>query len=430
MRKQLLYTLPLALTLTACGGGGGGSSSPSTGGTSNATTSLYSGKSTSALLNSSNGLEYMNHFIDYRELSDVTNVTRSQPKNLPRVLRSSLPSPNTLITKAKINTTESCISGGSINIAGELSDSNNTGSITGTYNNCGLENGATLSGKLTIHIYHFDFIRNQPDDFMVSTQNLSLSYAGETYTVTGTQKYKITTSKETMTSDLYRKDSANQIEVLQQLTIVDDVSGSTNKDQVTGKIFDSRYGYVEIFTGDDFELSNLNSAELSPFAGTVYLTGANATKMKFYSESRYAYNILVSLDADGDGAYEQYVSQTVAPDSEEQPFQSGQAPTAKITNLSIETTHYTNLPITLSGYESSDPEESSIDLTYQWNIQSKPTNSNLMLINTDIPEILFSPDVEGRYEITLTVTDSTGKSDMTSMMLIVESAAGPNGGDA
>jgi Concanavalin A-like lectin/glucanases superfamily/PKD domain len=92
-----------------------------------------------------------------------------------------------------------------------------------------------------------------------------------------------------------------------------------------------------------------------------------------------------------------------------------QAPVANIAAISSATI---DDKLTLDGSTSTDPEFGT--LTYAWVLDSKPAGSKAAIENATTDKASFTPDVEGTYKVTLTVTDNGALTSTTSISLSVD----------
>lgn len=95
------------------------------------------------------------------------------------------------------------------------------------------------------------------------------------------------------------------------------------------------------------------------------------------------------------------------------------APTA---DAGADTTATVGFVVALDGSDSSDPDGDP--LTYSWRFVSKPGSSSATLVDGDRRDPQFVPDVEGRYEVGLTVSDGAQDSVEDSVEVTVTTENG------
>ena len=105
-------------------------------------------------------------------------------------------------------------------------------------------------------------------------------------------------------------------------------------------------------------------------------------------------------------------------DEEPQPEPVGSPPTADA-GIDLEAT--VNSSVTLDGSSSSDPEGA---LTHSWALTTRPDGSNALVSSATQATATFTPDLEGTYVATLTVTDSDDNEDTDDVTITVTEAAG------
>lgn len=71
--------------------------------------------------------------------------------------------------------------------------------------------------------------------------------------------------------------------------------------------------------------------------------------------------------------------------------------------------------VTLNASTSSDPENA--DLSYDWELTSRPSGSTAQLSSTDEQQVTFTPDISGDYTVRLTVSDGQLKSEPVSVTI-------------
>ncbi len=96
------------------------------------------------------------------------------------------------------------------------------------------------------------------------------------------------------------------------------------------------------------------------------------------------------------------------------------APTA---NAGVDQNVFTTTPVTLNGSDSSDPDGDS--LTYSWTLSSQPSGSNISLSSDTAVRPSFTPEVDGTYTFSLTVSDGTATSsaDVVEITAATENSA-------
>ncbi len=102
-----------------------------------------------------------------------------------------------------------------------------------------------------------------------------------------------------------------------------------------------------------------------------------------------------------------------------------QPPTASIASISSPAA--TGTQLNLDGSSSNDPDGSNASLTYTWSLLAQPTGSTASLGSTSGPSSTITPDVEGAYEVELTVDDGM---DTDTTSVIFYATGSPSGNTA
>ncbi len=103
---------------------------------------------------------------------------------------------------------------------------------------------------------------------------------------------------------------------------------------------------------------------------------------------------------------------------DEDPEPVGNPPVA---NAGVDLDAKVNSSVTLNGTGSSDPDGA---LTYSWALTTRPDGSSASINNGTQATATFTPDVEGTYVATLTVTDTDGNNDTDATTITVTEAVG------
>lgn len=339
MRRLYFLACPLVLALAACGGGGGSSSTSSTSSTpSNPTTATntfppqvpitYSGATTAATVSSSNAGMISANVVGASGAAggsfvvsavavqgDTSTSTASQPtgamglsRRLSQAMRASDVgrSDRGALAGAAIDSTTPCDSG-TMQVSGTTS-STGTGTVNIAYNNC--RTGAdTINGPATLRIDSFDQVNNIVTDGTLTFTRVDFSGPGMSFGLSGTLRSQIDVGAATtkLTSNIVTQDGAGHQMRTQDLVVTniyDDVtSPSFFTESVTGRVFDSASGYVDVstqtapFTAPWGPLYFSTSTQSFPDWGIITLTGAtsNVKLTSFGSVAK------VEVDANGDG---------------------------------------------------------------------------------------------------------------------------------
>jgi uncharacterized membrane protein len=89
----------------------------------------------------------------------------------------------------------------------------------------------------------------------------------------------------------------------------------------------------------------------------------------------------------------------------------------------------TGSPVQLDGSRSNDPDNGPVLLTYLWSFSAKPSGSQLTdsaIVNRNLPNASFIPDVNGIYELRLTISDGEHLSEDTTQIIATLPNVPPN----
>ena len=195
---------------------------------------------------------------------------------------------------------------GTIHIFGALAD-DGTGTLTIVFNNCQL-GGETLDGTATFRIDVFDLFNFIPTDFTISFLLMTFRSPslGIDISISGSLRSQINIGSNTETitlNPLIGQDNSTgemiKAEPLVIVNVFDDILFPTaiTSETITGRLFDSEDGFVDITTPQPLEFATLMQA--FPNAGQVKLTGAMNASVTVTVLSVTLVRLEVDLDGDG-----------------------------------------------------------------------------------------------------------------------------------
>lgn len=319
LRRLALVPLVVVgfLSILASGGGGGGGGGDG-GGT----------PESPATITSINAAELIN---DVMGTSDPTGgiaaastrqgTSRGQSVSSARALAKRLETTyQSTLSRAQVTTqrfapaisvddTQPCDFGqGTIHFTGNINP-DGTGTLNATYTNCLLD-GLTHNGQGTLQVTAFNLTFFIPTDFTFSTSSLTVTGPGVNVTLGGSlrDQLNIVGDRETVTFNTITTDhNAGKTIKAHNLVFLfrySDIFSSCPSATLTinGRLWDSRYGYVDVSqaTGMAFHFASCN--QLFPDSGQMILFGTNNASIRVTALS--SVSLTVEVDLDGDGAYE------------------------------------------------------------------------------------------------------------------------------
>ncbi|MEB4593547.1 PKD domain-containing protein [Candidatus Thiothrix sp. Deng01] len=448
MKTNNILPLFVATTLlTACGGGG--SSSSTTGGTTtnnggtttnNNTTvladagSVYSGSRNTVLLTTANSMEFVNLVfgteningnISARPQGDAAGAADAASSSVLQLQRElSALAADTIATQRYqargYSLSKACPGGGSVAASGNLSDTDYTGTLQVTYNQCQSENVLT-NGSALLVIHAFDIVRQTPSAYTVSMKGLGVRVDNVPYSVTGTLRTDANPEigQETLTINQYQLNlSTGKQQLAENVKMVAETSGSTT---ISGKFCDGTDGCVNTATVTPFQFGD----DGVPLEGEMLMNGAANSKIQVIADG-YDYSVTppqrklrVNVDSNGDGMYE-------ALSSRSESVLKNFSVTVNTAPTAVASTHASIAlggTLALNGTRSTDPEGDF--LSYQWTVESAPAGSAAAIVNADNANASFTPDKQGAYEFSLKVTDALGNTDLATANTTVLGLARP-----
>lgn len=395
------------LSIVASGGGGGGGNGDGP--------LSYSGNTQAAVISTANASILVGNVIGSGDtagaIAPASVSTGSSPGNaaitdLARTLATRLRGLGGLrphqAAKAAIpiDNTERCDSGGSIHMSGTLND-NGTGTLDLSFNSCATGD-VSISGDATIRIDAFDMASFEITDATVSFTRLTA--VSPDYNQSGSGSIRIelllSTDSERLTINMVTRDNASdkmlKIENMVVLNSYDDLfMPSSYSETMTGRVYDSVHGYVDVTTPVPLDFSDMQQAYPNP-GGQLLLTGADDATILVTAVS--GTEVTLALDLDADTHHE--TSTTMPWTLLGKIPGTNSAPTA---DAGMDQTISKSMVVTLDGSGSSDPDYNF--LSYAWEFAQQPANSQAVLSDTSTPAPSFTADGAGTYVINLVVND-------------------------
>lgn len=198
-----------------------------------------------------------------------------------------------------------CAGGGTLSVTGAL-DGRGIGTLTAEYRACrsGLEEA---TGTITIRIDEFDAVLGPLATTLV-IPSLQIKSPGEQIRISGTLRESIVLSNRTDTTqeELVIVDEVaggsqwrHQVETVVRFRTIPYWTGSTQS--VTGRVYDSVHGYVDVSTLEpgNFSASDGATEQRFPDAGQWRLSGA--TGQAIHAVAASSHHLRLAIDASADG---------------------------------------------------------------------------------------------------------------------------------
>jgi hypothetical protein len=206
--------------------------------------------------------------------------------------------------RTDLDETEPCDnSGGSVHITGLVED-NGTGTLILDYVNCLLGN-ETLDGTVTVQVNAFDFGLFLPIDAIYSFSVLTLTSSELNVSLDGSihSQISIDTQTEQLTVDrlIARNNASGEMLMIRnQISIIEYdnlIFPSSLAQTITGRVYDSIHGYVDITTFVPLVFSTID--QIFADSGELLLAGGSNTSIRITVLA--ATVIMLELDLTGDG---------------------------------------------------------------------------------------------------------------------------------
>jgi uncharacterized repeat protein (TIGR01451 family) len=300
----------LFVGLAGCsGGGGGGGGGAAVGGGGGGDTPLaYIGNNNPATLTASNAGSVTANVVGSGDVAQAVSIAAIAPESgtidvgrlLQRSVRAIFTKPRTgkLTSAIPFDENFDCDTG-SLHVFGTLNDSG-LGTLQAQYNDC-RTGDVIANGSGSVRVDAFDLVSEIPTDFTATLVRLTLSgsVAGE---VSGTLRTRLdlTASTITTTANLVARFGSGTMTKSENLTYVDVINATGFTESVSGRVFHSVHGFVDISTTVPLAFATLTQD--FPNNGMLLLTGANGTAVRVTALSPTQLNLAV--DADGNGIFE------------------------------------------------------------------------------------------------------------------------------
>ena len=444
----IITLLTFSVLITACGGSDSDNeqltiSQPTT-------EKLYSGSTNPALLTTDNTEKFASlllgdSFFDETLYNKNTLQSKAILKDQLTVIGDTLavinstisPTTQDLQQRVVTESVECKVTGTAQVQSDTISSSEYTNEVTGkiiyTFDNCQQSMGNILNGVLFIIINSSSY----PESYTIGYDDFQVTQGTDVFSLNGTVQLFDTTDYGTINTRT-RRETINLLSVhdlsgietlLENYEIETTINryGATSLREfstVTGKTYISDQGYITTTTSEDFGffLSDSQDSSYIPYKGNLYLNGASQSSARvpendYQLDSEFSYRL--DLDQDGDGGYELISIQDRAT-LEGESFTINEPPIANI-RAKRYTEDTSGFPYSTDTYyifgetvylyaHAYDNDNDDSTLSYAWTVEESPLGSSaeIITLQDDIREGLFTPDVKGSYKFSLKVSDPLG----------------------
>lgn len=304
----------LVCALTACGGGGGGDGGGGGGGGSNPL--QYSGNTSAAVITTGNAATLVASAVGggtdvaaaTSSIAPLGNLAGSQGqvdigRRLIRAVRITVtrPDDSPRLTDVAVDQTDPCPDGGAVRVFGDVSGGG-TGTLNVAYTNCRVA-GDAMTGQATMRIDSFNNTLGIPLDYTITFGRLSLR--GTTNgDIGGTVRVQsnLGANSETVTENVVVQFLSNgrmtKSENLVFIDVYNDLfSPSSYTESMSGRVFDSVHGFVDIITNTPLVFSTVT--QLFPGSGELQLTGGSNRRIRATAGSATVVDLVLDLDSNG-----------------------------------------------------------------------------------------------------------------------------------
>ncbi len=156
-----------------------------------------------------------------------------------------------------------------------------------------ISGSASFSGSV-------DLITSEFLEFSLSFSSLTTTSDSDSFTVSGDITFNYQTSPATATMDILMPDSTSgKVYWVNNYSLTIEDTGAFVDFTVSGRFYDPDYGWVDIGTTTNFQIS---VGQEYPYQGVLVLDGTGGTQARLTALSSTTYE--VEADTDGDGNYD------------------------------------------------------------------------------------------------------------------------------
>lgn len=398
---------------------------------------IYSGSTNPALLTTENAEEFASvlfgsSFSDENFLNKRSQQSSAKLRNKLSVIDDTISLVTPITNQITPNLQQKIITESiNCNFSGTAQQQSDTGKLIYTFDNCQQSAGTILNGIISQDIQS----TSSPESYTIGYDDFSVTQDTETFRLIGTVKLFDTTGYGT-TNTRTRTTRINVLSLHEPSgseTFLEDyvIETTINRyrldvikefSSINGKTYIGSQGYITTSTSDDFQfyLSNTEDTNYIPDSGTLYMTGASQSKARipepsWLLDSNFRYRL--DLDENGDDGYE-FISIQDTTTLESESFTLNEPPTVEIRSK-LYTSVTSGYPLvtetryifgeTLYLYAAASDNDNST-FNYTWSVEEQPESSlaTINILQDDVREATFKPDVKGSYKLSVKVSDPLG----------------------
>ena len=364
-----------AIGLVGCGGGG--SSDPDS---ASGSVIAYSGKTTKASLTEEN-TKYFVEYVNESFSNAVTNTVSSKITSLPKISRKLT---GTSMVNLKIIDSDSRAGrvSGKVSVVVEETGEY-TGTITYTYDNFSDVAGIVANGKIV------NYLTVNSDEIVtksvVDYQNFHMKIQEADFSIDGSVTSALNQSGSSIVENYVVKNNKTA-EMVKYDKFTTNLNDKKQIVSYSGKIYDSRYGYVEVSTLSDLAYNEDGTRKAE---GEIRLEGEKSSStVKFAYDDR----VRVEIDKDKDGNTDEVHVYKNGNFEQELPN------AAPVISISFPQSIFTDTDMSAVKVSFYDPDLDQVETNYKWYVNGSDKGTTLALDNR-----LFKK--HDKLKLTVTATD-------------------------